>query len=429
MARDPRAAAARAVAAVLAGRSLDAVLNPASAAVVARDRGFVAELAYGTLRIAPRLQALLALLLERPLRDRDRDLEALLLVGLYQLADTRVPDHAAVAATVGAAGALGKGWARGLANAVLRRYRREQATLEAALPAAAKAAHPPWLYRALQQEWREHAPGILAAGNGRPPMTLRVNIRRRRRADYLSALAAAGIEARAGTLAPEAVYIADPRPVDELPGFTGGEVSVQDEAAQLAAGLLAPGPGARVLDTCAAPGGKACHLLEYAACELTAVDVDGQRLRRVEDNLARLGLAARIACGDAAAAATLAGDAPWDRVLVDAPCSGSGVLRRHPDIKVLRHADDPPRLAARQRAILDTCWARLKPGGRLLYVTCSLLASENDGVVGPFLATHRDAGECTPAQPGALRLRHGIQVLPAAAGPDGLYFALLEKAA
>lgn len=428
MTGDARAAAATAVAAVRAGRSLDAVLAEAAATVAPRDQALVAQLAYGTLRLAPRLEALLATLLTRPLKARDQDLHALLLVGLYQLAATRVPDHAAVAATVGAAGALGKRWARGLANAVLRRYQREHATLMQELPAAAAAAHPAWLYEALVAQWGEDAPGIIAAGNEQPPMTLRVNVRRQPRAAYLAALAEAGIDARAGELADEAIYLTAARTVAQLPGFAAGTASIQDEGAQLAAALLAPAAGARVLDACAAPGGKACHLLETSDCDLTALDADPARLQRVRENLARLGLDARCESGDAADPATLAGEAPWDRILVDAPCTGSGVIRRHPDIKVLRQAGDAGRLAQRQRAILAACWSRLAAGGRLLYATCSVLAAENEDVVGAFLAASTDASECTPALPGTRPRRHGLQVLPTLAGPDGLYYALLEKA-
>jgi 16S rRNA (cytosine967-C5)-methyltransferase len=428
MALAPRAAAAGVVAGVLAGRSLDALLAGAQERVAERDRPLLAQLCYGTLRLAPRLEALAAGLLDRPLRRKDRDVHALLLLGLYQLSDTRIPDHAAVAETVAAAGGLGKPWARGLLNAVLRRYQRERADLEAALPPAARAAHPGWLFDAMAAEWPGALDDIIAANNSQPPLTLRVNRQHLDRERALAALAAAGIEAAAGTLSGDALTLARPRPVEGLPGFAEGDLSVQDEAAQLAAPLLAPREGERVLDACAAPGGKTCHLLELApGCELTAVDVDGARLARVRENLARLGQRARLVAGDAADPALLADTAPFDCILVDAPCSGSGVLRRHPDIKVLRREVDPGQLAARQRAILDGCWARLAPGGRLLYATCSLLAAENDGVVGPFLAGRDDARECTPLVPGARRTTHGYQLLPRVDGSDGLYYALLTK--
>ncbi|MHA7816454.1 MAG: 16S rRNA (cytosine(967)-C(5))-methyltransferase RsmB [Pseudohaliea sp.] len=425
----PRAAAAGVIAGVLAGRSLDSLLAGARERVAERDRPLVAQLCYGTLRLAPRLEALAGQLLDRPLRRKDRDVHALLLLGLYQLDDTRIPDHAAVAETVGATAELGKPWARGLLNAVLRRYRREQAALEAALAPAARAAHPAWLYDALAAEWPDALDSILAANNSQPPLTLRVNRQRGDREAALAALAAAGIEAAAGALSPDALTLARPGPVEALPGFAEGVFSVQDEAAQLAAPLLAPRDGERVLDACAAPGGKACHLLEIApGCRLTAVDVDAGRLQRVRENIDRLGQNAELIIGDAADPALLEGAAPFDRILVDAPCSGTGVVRRHPDIKVLRREADAGQLAARQRAILDGCWSRLAPGGRLLYATCSLLGAENDGVVGPFLATRGDARECTPEVAGARRTAHGYQLLPRAGGCDGLYYSLLARA-
>jgi 16S rRNA (cytosine967-C5)-methyltransferase len=429
MALPARAAAAGVIAGVLAGRSLDALLSDAQARVAERDRPLLAQLCYGTLRLAPRLQALAGQLLDRPLRRKDRDVYALLLLGLYQLSDTRIPDHAAVAETVAATRDLGKPWARGLLNAVLRRYQREQADLEAALAPAARAAQPDWLFAAMAAEWPGALDRLVAANNSQPPLTLRVNRQHLDRDAALAALAAAGIEASPGRLSADAITLARPCPVEALPGFAAGDLSVQDEAAQLAAQLLAPRDGERVLDACAAPGGKACHLLELApGCELTAVDVDEARLERVRENLDRLGFAAALVTGDAADPALLAGAAPFDGILVDAPCSGSGVVRRHPDIKVLRRDADAGLLATRQRAILDGCWARLAPGGRLLYATCSLLGAENDGVVGPFLTAHADARECTPPVAGAERTAHGYQLLPCVDGTDGLFYALLAKA-
>lgn len=429
MALAARAAAAGVIAGVLAGRSLDALLAGAQARVAERDRPLLAQLCYGTLRLAPRLDALAGQLLDRPLRRKDRDVHALLLLGLYQLSDTRIPDHAAVAETVAATRDLGKPWARGLLNAVLRRFQRERAELEAALAPAARAAHPDWLFAAMAAEWPDALDRLVAANNSQPPLTLRVNRQHLGRDAALAALAAAGIEASPGRLSEDAITLARPCPVEALPGFAEGDLSVQDEAAQLAAVLLAPRDGDRVLDACAAPGGKACHLLELApGCELTAVDVDAARLARVRENLDRLGFSAQLVAGDAADPALLDGSDPFDCILVDAPCSGSGVVRRHPDIKVLRRDADAGQLAARQGAILAGCWARLAPGGRLLYATCSLLGAENDGVVGPFLAGHADARECTPAVAGAERTAHGYQLLPAVDGTDGLFYALLAKA-
>lgn len=426
--RGVRATAAAVLARVLAGSTLDAPLAQALPDVPERDRPLLAQLCYGTLRLAPRLQALLAQLVDRPLRDRDRDIRALLMLGLYQLSDSRIPDHAAVAATVEATRELGKPWAKGLVNAVLRRYRRESGTLQQALDPASAAAHPRWLYQALESAWPEQFPSLLAVNNSQPPMTLRVNLRQNSRDDWIARLQAAGIAARPGKLTREAVYLEQPVTVEQLPGFAEGAASVQDEAAQLAAHLLGAGPGDHILDACAAPGGKTCHLLEAVAPvgSVTAMDVDAGRLHRVRDNLDRLGLDARLLEADAALAATALAGEPFDRILVDAPCSATGVIRRHPDIKLLRKARDIPGLAAQQAAILDGVWPCLRPGGRLLYVTCSVLPMENQAVIAGFLATHGDADEIALPDIGNA-CDHGRQILPCQDGPDGLYFALLEK--
>ncbi len=427
MALDSRAAAAGVIGDVLAGKSLNQALPPRMAAVDQRDRGLLQQLCYGTLRHEPRLAALLDQLLNKPLRDKDRDIVGLLLCGLYQLESTRIPDHAAVAGTVDAVAALNKPWARGMTNAVLRRFLRERSQLVAQLDEAAAASHPPWLYRRLMKQWPRGAADVIEANNGQPPMTLRVNVRRLSRDAYLDRLAAAGIEASAGSLCPQSVYLKQPRDVALLPGFAEGHVSVQDEAAQLAAILLQAAPGERILDACAAPGGKTCHVLELQPelAELVAMDVDRERLNRVAENLQRLDLQATLVNGDACSPRLES--ASFDRILVDAPCSATGVIRRHPDIKLLRREQDIAHLADKQLAILLGLWPLLKPGGRLLYVTCSVLAEENCLVVQRFL------DQCPAATPIPLAIDqgeasgHGCQLLPSAAGPDGLYFALVGK--
>lgn len=429
MASDTRAVAARAIGEVLSGKSLNQVLPGALAAVAPRDRGLLQQLCYGTLRQAPRLQALLAKLLDKPLRDRDHDVQGLLLCGLYQLEDTRIPDHAAVSASVAATAELHKHWARGMTNAVLRRFLRERDQLAAELDEAAALAHPAWLLQALQAQWPDHWQGVVAANNGQPPMTLRVNSLRTNREQYLAELAAAGMGARPGSLSPQAVYLDSPCDVEALPGFAEGHVSVQDEAAQLAAAALDAQPGDRVLDACAAPGGKSGHILEAqpALGELVAMDIDGQRLARVAENMDRLQLAARLVEGDGASPPGSLAPASFDRILVDAPCSASGVIRRHPDVKVLRREKDIAKFARQQVDILAGLWPLLKPGGRLLYVTCSVLSGENTGVVRQHLQKHPDAevfaldldwGEATPV---------GRQLLPAVDGSDGLFYAILGK--
>lgn len=427
MTTDTRAAAALAIAGVLEGGSLNQLLPAALETVAERDRGLLQQLCYGTLRHYPRLQPQLQQLLSKPLKNRDRDIEALLLLGLYQLEETRVPDHAAVAATVAATRALHKIWAKGLCNAVLRSYLRQRQQLASKLSPAAVAAHPQWLFGALQRDWPERADAIMAANNEQPPMVLRVNRRLGSREDYLAALAAADIAATAGQLAPEAIYLQRAVDVAALPGFAAGQASVQDEAAQLAAHLLGARAGERVLDACAAPGGKACHLLELEpGIALTAMDVDASRLQRVRDNLQRLSLQAEVLQGNAAAPPAPLQEQRFDRILVDAPCSASGVIRRHPDVKLLRRADDIAALAAQQLWILQGLWPLLRPGGTLLYVTCSVLEAENSAVVERFLDATEDAELQTLEIPGETRT-HGVQLLPVSAGPDGLFFSRLQR--
>jgi 16S rRNA (cytosine967-C5)-methyltransferase len=431
MALDPRAAAAQVIGDVLTGRSLSQALAPRLAQVAARERGLLQQLCYGTVRQAPRLQALLGQLLDKPLRDKDSDIQGLLLCGLYQLESTRIPDHAAVATTVGAVAVLKKPWARGMTNAVLRRFLRERDTLAAGLTAAAAASHPDWLYRMLLQQWPAAALDIIAANNQQPPMTLRVNTGRISRQAYLDKLASRGIEARAGQLSPQAVYLAKPCDVSELPGFTEGDASVQDESAQLAAPLLQPAPGERILDACAAPGGKACHLLELQPelIELVAMDVDEARLQKVSQNLQRLQLQATLLTGDARRPGASLEPASFDGMLVDAPCSATGVIRRHPDVKLLRRPEDIDQMARQQLEILQGLWPLLKPGGTLLYATCSVLAEENSTVVERFLAQCPDAAAVPLAASWGEAIGCGRQLLPSAHAGDGLFYALLRKTA
>jgi 16S rRNA (cytosine967-C5)-methyltransferase len=414
---------------VLSGQSLNTVLPPISEQVAARDRALLQQLCFGCLRFIPRLEALLAELLSKPLRDRDDDLRGLLLVGLYQLDETRIPDHAAVAATVAATRALGKGWAKGLVNAVLRRYLRERQPLNDKLTPAAAAAHPQWLHQAVLAEWPQHAADIIEANNRQPPMTLRVNTRMTTRDEMMQAIAASGLESAPGVLSPDAIYLGEPCDVHRLPGFDEGHLSVQDEAAQLAAPLLAAAPGERILDACAAPGGKTCHVLENQPrlAEITALDIAAPRLQRVNENLHRLGLQATVLEADAAAPPDSLGNNSFDRILVDAPCSATGVIRRHPDIKVLRRAEDIDTLSRQQRAILDGVWPLLKSGGTLLYVTCSIMEAENSAVVAAFVAAHPDARLSIPDADWGVAVSHGRQLLPSIDGPDGLFFCLLEK--
>ena len=424
-----RAAAARTLLAVLDGKALDDALAVGRERVVDRDRPLLAELAYGACRWYHRLNFVLEQLLTRPLKARDRDLRALLLVGLYQLNEGGFPAHAAVAATAGAAARLGKGWATGLVNAVLRNAQRRGAELAAQVARVAEAcwSQPAWLLEAIENAWPDRAEAVLAGLLERPPMTLRVNLARTTLAEQAARLAAAGITARPVAGVPSALMLDRPRPVNELPGFAEGLISVQDAGAQLAAGLLNLEPGMAVLDACAAPGGKSGHLLETVpGIQLTALDVDAQRLEKVAENLDRLGFEAQLVAGDAAAEGAWS-RRTYDRILADVPCTATGVIRRHPDIKLLRRPGDLAPLVTRQQVILERLWQSLRPGGKLLYATCSLLPEENEAQVARFLQGHAEARACTPALRRGRVTGHGVQLLPEDRETDGFYYAVLEK--
>ena len=431
-----RAAAAQAVDDVVAtGRSLDAALADQESRVASEDRALLRLLCYGTLRHHWRLQSWLAQLLARPLKRRDSVINALLAIGLYQLTDTRIPDHAVVSQTVEASRMLRRPKLAGLLNAVMRRFLREG--LASKPPQSAEAAHdhPQWLIDAIGSDWPDHADAILAANNARAPMWLRVDRSRTTASDYVARLQDAGLAAEACTAIDGAVKLGEPAAVDELPGFSAGLVSVQDAAAQLAAPWLLARPARRVLDACAAPGGKSGHLLELGGPELdlTCLDKDERRLRAVADNLARLGRTATLVCADASTPQAWWDGEAYDAILLDAPCSATGVIRRHPDIKLLRRESDIDALAGLQRSLLDGLWPLLAPGGRLLYVTCSVLAAENDGVTGPFVAATPDAREDDALQDNNIhdlmqRKACGYQVLPGTGDMDGFYYACLEKA-
>ncbi len=433
MAVDPRLAAARALGAVLAGKaSLGSALPAQLDKVEPRDRGLTQELAFGTARWQPRLALLAGKLLQKPFKAADTDLEALLLVGLYQLLYTRIPAHAAIGETVGCVDRLKKSSAKGLINAVLRRAQREGEALLAELERdpAARTAHPRWLQKALKAHWPADWEAICAANNSHPPLTLRVNRRHGSRDDYLAELAAAGIAATACPFSTDGVQLASPCDVTALPGFAEGRVSVQDEAAQLAAELLELKPGLRVLDACCAPGGKTCHLLEAEpTLAVTAVDLEESRLVRVRENLARLKLDARLVAADARAVGEWWDGKPFQRILLDAPCSATGVIRRHPDIKLTRQQGDIAALAALQGELLDALWPTLEVGGVLLYATCSSLPTENTEVIGAFLARTPGARELDIPGPFGVKQPHGRQLLAQIDGHDGFYYAKLIKIA
>jgi len=430
-----RAAAASLVAATLhEGRSLDELL--ANDPDQGSARGLKRSLVYGTLRWHFRLAEILRRLAERPPENLPPTLRALVEVGLFQLLAGETAPHAAVAETVSAARELGHVRAAGFVNAVLRRFQRERDVLLAAVDSdlAARTAHPRWLVEQLLRERPTEAVAILEANNEHPPMWLRVNRRRWSVAECTAELERAGWQVHRHPIAPDALRIEPAADVRALPGFVEGRVSVQDAAAQLVVELLAPQAGERVLDACAAPGGKACHVLERldGRCELTALDISEARLGRVRDSLVRLGLDADVRVGDAGEPASWWDGRPYDRILLDVPCSATGVIRRHPDIKVLRRAQDIPALARRQAQLLHAAWGLLAPGGTLLYTSCSVLRAENEAVIGAFLAATPAAVDRTPEgtrqwppRPGGPQ--PGYLVRPGEAGMDGFYYACLTR--
>jgi 16S rRNA (cytosine967-C5)-methyltransferase len=417
------------------GRSLDDALtiDPRS---TPQERGLLRALCYDSIRWYLRLDALLGRLLARPNQALAPEVRALAIVGLCQLLYTTIPAHAAVAETVNAARYLGQPRAAGLINALLRRCQREHAQLCAELDRdpVVRTAHPRWLVDALAADWGERSEAILAANNQRPPFWLRVNRRRCSGPEYRARLAERGIEVAAAMFDDEALQLASALDVNELPGFADGLVSVQDAAAQLAARLVAPQPGERILDACAAPGGKTGHLLELQPelAQLLAVDVSPERLTRVADNLRRLGGAATLLAADVSAPSGWWDGRPFERILLDVPCSATGVIRRHPDIKLLRRAQDIPVLASRQREMLRSAWSLLAAGGRLVYASCSALHEETGAVVQAFMASCPEARDTTRACMSALGSvaegDPGHRIATGAAGMDGFYYACLEKA-
>jgi 16S rRNA (cytosine967-C5)-methyltransferase len=372
-------------------------------------------------------------LLQKPFKAADADVEALLLVGLYQLLYTRVPAHAAIGETVGCADKLKKPWAKALLNAVLRRAQRESEALLAELEhdPVVRTAHPRWLQKSLKAFWPEQWEAICAANNAHPPMILRVNRRHHARDAYLGLLGEAGIAATPCIYSQDGIILDAAADVRSLPGFAEGWISVQDEAAQLAADLLDLAPGQRVLDACCAPGGKTCHILEAepALAGVVAVDLEAKRLVRVRENLARLGLSAELIAADGRDTATWWDGKPFQRILLDAPCSATGVIRRHPDIKLTRQPDDIAALALLQGELLDAMWITLEVGGILLYATCSTLPTENTEVIEAFLARTPGARELDLATTAGIKQPHGRQLLAQEGGHDGFYYAKLIKIA
>jgi len=427
---NPRLLAAQALTSVLEHKgSLASSLPKALEAAEHGDRALIQQLCYGTCRHFPQLELIADQLLHKPMKAQDQDIYALILMGLYQIKAMRTPDYAAVDATVQAAKASGKRWADKLINGVLRSYIRGGEDLAEVLNEhdAYRYNHPQWLVSKLSSHWPDHWQDILAANDPQGALTLRVNTRKISRSDYLDALSEAGHTANMCQYSQVGVQLEKPSDVIQLPGFEEGWFSVQDEAPQLCASLLELEAGHRVLDACAAPGGKTCHLLEAQDVTVVAVELEERRIGRMRDNLFRMDLQAEILCADASEPDQWWNGQTFDRILLDAPCSATGVIRRNPDIKMLRSNEDILELAQLQLKLLNNLWPLLKPGGYLLYATCSVLRQENDRLVSRFLKQQPQAEHCAIDADWGIKLDVGRQLLPNPASHDGFYYAKLQK--
>lgn len=426
-----RAAAAQIIGQILNGKgSLSSLLPATQLQVIEKDRPLLQELCFGTCRFHPQLSAYIECLVDKPLRAKDSDIQALLLLGLYQLLHTRIPDHAALGETVEVARNLKKPWATTLINGVLRKFLRDKSKLDKLLGQnlAFQSNHPAWLQGMLRKQWPSQFDALIAANNNHPPFTLRLNTHKVRREDYLAQLQSLEIAAKATEFSPYGItleHACDPR---KLPLFAEGSLSVQDEAAQLSADMLELSPNLRVLDACCAPGGKTGHMLELEpSLHLTALDADERRLGRVRENLTRLGVSANICSGDATQPQDWWDGAAFDRILLDAPCSATGIIRRHPDIKVLRTPEELDKLASLQLQLLKSLWPLLKPGGILLYATCSIMPRENSQILETFLQRQPDAICDSLDVQWGIAQSYGRQLLPQDNGHDGFYYARLRK--
>jgi len=430
---DTRALAARSLAEIaMRGASLREVMERNAPKLRdPRDRALLMALLSEGARWWLRFDAAIDHLLEKSLRHKDPAIHALLVLGLVQLEILQLQDYAAVAATVEATRTLKRPQLAGLVNAVLRRWQRERENLIARLDAKPQTrhAHPEWLAKALASDWPAQADAVMAADNREPPLMLRVNRQHIERAALLAQFQAAGYEASLHPWLPDALVLPHSADITRMPGFEDGAFAVQDGAAQVAADLADLKHGMRVLDACAAPGGKACHLLERAHIDLTALEVDAKRGERIRQNLMRLRLDAKIVIGDAGAPAGWWKRQPFDRILIDAPCSATGVLRRRPDVRLHRRESDIAAMHEQQRRILSALWPLLAPGGRLIYITCSVLRAENEVIVGDLLAQQGDARVVPFTLPVGHAAKVGWQILPGDGDLDGMYYAVLEKQA
>jgi len=406
------------------GKYLESVKDP-------REKSLARELSYGVMRWYDRLTYLASLLLKKPFRAKDADLLALVCSGLYQLAYMRIPDHAAISATVETARSLGKPWACELINAVLRRYQREKSTLDNQVTESESAlySHPDWMIARLRKQWPEHWQSILNSNNEHPPLQLRVNLMRHTRAEYLQQLEVAGIEATPSKIVQSGITLSKPVNVEEIPGFNNGSISVQDFGAQLAVYILNASSNHRVLDACAAPGGKTGHILETTPeiKQLIAVESDPERMSKLRDNINRLKLNATLVNADVNATENWWDGEQFDCIFLDAPCSASGVIRRHPDIKYLRTPEHIPLFSATQSRMLESLWPLLKPEGRLVYSTCSIFQEETEDQIATFTKKYDDVGIMPIDSDWGVPTNYGRYILPGQDLTDGFYYSLITK--
>ncbi|MBN1379239.1 MAG: 16S rRNA (cytosine(967)-C(5))-methyltransferase RsmB [Gammaproteobacteria bacterium] len=434
---NPRILALKVLLAVIEHRhSLDQTLKENTKTVVAENnRSLIKALSYGVLRHYFHLQALTKLLLKHPVKAKDQDLLLLIMMGLFQLQHHRVPEYAVVSETVNTAVMLGKSWAKGLLNAVLRGYQRQREQLAGVALLQSDSARynaADWIIKLLRQDWPQHWQALLQANSQQAPMVIRVNHAQIGRDAYLAQLAEAGLSAVAVSEQPMAVRLINACDVKELPGFEQGWFSIQDAAAQWAAPLLEIEKGQRVLDACAAPGGKTTHMLECQPelAQLVAVEIDAARVAKITDNLQRLGYAnapVELSIADAVELASWWDGRPFQRILLDAPCSASGVIRRHPDIQLLRRPTDIDALVDRQARLLRSLWKTLAPGGIMIYCTCSVFKAENEQQILAFLTETIDAEASGVTIPQSVECKVGTQILTGSLERDGFYYAKLVK--
>lgn len=428
-----RLIAAKVVSKVFTGKQSLSTLLPVHLAEISdlREQAFAQALCYGVLRHYFSLNLILDNLLDKKLKKKDGDIKALILIGLYQLDHMRTPAHAAVAATVDCCKALKKIWAKNLVNALLRRYQREHDKFSELIIGneSARYEHPEWLLKLIKKDYPENWSSIIEANNQQAPMSLRVNARHNDRATYLKQLKSASIEAEASVFNDHGITLTHPIGVESLPGFAEGHVSVQDLAAQLAIPLLHAQAGERILDACSAPGGKLAHLLENknSLQDVVAIELEAHRFKKLQGTLERLQLEATLIQADARATDTWWDNQAFDRILIDAPCSASGVIRRHPDIKYLRTAEAVQNIILLQTEILDALWPLLKKGGKLLYITCSIIKAENDEQIAAFTDKHNDANPIPIPANWGHATAYGRQILPGENAMDGFYYAQLQK--